>query len=133
MTHTQTTCLNRIVLRANKKLKQKLLTSKRTVQIETFNVRTFNNRIGQLPDLTESAIDHNIDMIYIQEHRYTHSEDKYHSIEKIQPRMMVAIFNGNPNVTIIGYSPTNVSTETDLCILEHRYTHRKDIKYHYIA
>ena len=37
------------------------------------------------------------------------------SIEKIQPRMMVATFNGNPSATIIScYSPTNVSEETDL-------------------
>ena len=36
-------------------------------------------------------------------------------IEKIQPRMMVATFNGNPSVTIIScYSPTSVSEETDL-------------------
>ena len=37
------------------------------------------------------------------------------SIEKIQPRMMVATFNGNPSATIIScYSPTNVSEETNL-------------------
>ena len=37
------------------------------------------------------------------------------SIKKIQPRMMVATFNGNPSITIIScYSPTNVSEETDL-------------------
>ena len=37
------------------------------------------------------------------------------SIEKIQTRMMVATFNGNPSVTIIYcYSPTNVSEETEL-------------------
>ena len=37
------------------------------------------------------------------------------SIEKIQPRMMVATFNGNPNTAIIScYSPTNVNKETDL-------------------
>ena len=37
------------------------------------------------------------------------------SIEKIQPRMMVATFNGNPSATIIFcYSPTNVSEETEL-------------------
>ena len=37
------------------------------------------------------------------------------SIEKIQPRMMVATFNSNPSATIIScYSPTNVSEETDL-------------------
>ena len=36
-------------------------------------------------------------------------------IEKIQPRMMVATFNGNLSATIISrYSPTNVSEETDL-------------------
>ena len=118
--------------------------------------RTFN-RIGQLPELTVSTMDHNMDMICIQEHRYIHSEDiKYHntdngraftsasawknsvnvtiegvgmliglrvlkslkslnSIEKIQPRMIVATLNGNPSSTIIScYSPTNVSEETDL-------------------
>ena len=37
------------------------------------------------------------------------------SIEKIQPRMMVATFNDNPSTTIIScYSPTNVSEKTDL-------------------
>ena len=107
-----------------------------TIQIVIFNVRTLN-KIGQLPELTASAIEYNIDIICIQDHRYTHSEDiKYHdtgnrwtlatesqwknsvkamigvgmligpqalkslnSIEKIQPRMMVATFNGNPRAT----------------------------------
>ena len=54
------------------------------------------------------------------------------SIERIQPRMMVATFNGNPRATIIScYNPTNVSEETELigfydelsslvhCILKH--------------
>ena len=37
------------------------------------------------------------------------------SIEKIQPRMMVAMFNGNPSTTIIScYSPTNISDKPDL-------------------
>ena len=37
------------------------------------------------------------------------------SIERIQPRMMVATFNGNPRATIIScYSPTNVSEVTEL-------------------
>ena len=37
------------------------------------------------------------------------------SIERIQPRMMVATFNGNARATIIScYSPTNVSEETEL-------------------
>ena len=35
--------------------------------------------MGELPELTELAVEHNIDIICIQEHRYTHSEDiKYH-------------------------------------------------------
>ena len=173
MTHTQTTYINRIALRAGKKgarpaeagvlasvfekstteLNQKLLKRKQTIQIGTFNVRILN-RIGQLPELTASAVEHKIDIICIQEHRYTHTEDiKYHetgngwmlvtastwknsvnasvrgvgmligpralktlnSIERIQPRMMVATFNGNPKATIIScYSPTNVSDETEL-------------------
>ncbi len=37
------------------------------------------------------------------------------SIERIQPRMMAATFNGNPKATIIScYSPTNVSEESEL-------------------
>ena len=33
----------------------------------------------------------------------------------MQPRMMVATFNGNPSASIIScYSPTNVSEETEL-------------------
>ena len=37
------------------------------------------------------------------------------SIERIQPRMMVATYDGNPRATIIFcYSPTNVSEETEL-------------------
>ena len=127
-------------------LKQsKLLKCKLTLQIATFNVRTLN-RIGQLPELIASAEEHKIDIICIQEHRYTHTEDiKYHetgngwslatvsawknsvnaavggvglrigpralktlnSVEKIQPRMMAATFNGN-------YSPTNVSEKNEL-------------------
>ena len=174
MTHTQTTYTNRIALRAAKKGAQpaevgslasvseksatefkqsKLLKCKQTLQIATFNVRTLN-RIGQLPELIASAEEHKIDIICIQEHRYTHTEDiKYHetdngwslvtvfawknsvnaavggvgllighralktlnSVEKIQPRMMAATFNGNPRATIIScYSPTYVSEETEL-------------------
>ena len=162
MTHTQTTCPNRIALLVRKKgarpfdvgalakafekatteikLKQKLLKCQIKIQMSTFNVRTLN-RIGQLPELTASAIDHNIiftqDIICIQEYRYLHSEDiKYHdnsvntairgvgtligpralkslnSSEKIQPRTMVTMFNVNPCTAIICYSPTNVTEET---------------------
>ena len=172
MTHIQTTYINRIALRAGKKgarpievvalvsvleksaselKQQKLLKCKQTMQITTFNVRPLN-RIGQLSELTASAVEHKIDIICIQEHRYTHTEDiKYHetgnrrtlatvsawknfvnatvggvgvgprplktlnSIERIQPRMLTATFNGNPRATIIScYSSTNVSEETEL-------------------
>ena len=41
---------------------------------EFLNVRTLN-RIGQLQKLTASAIEHKIDIICIQKHRYAHSED----------------------------------------------------------
>ena len=44
----------------------------------TFNIRTLN-RIGQLPELTASAVEHEINIICIQKNRYTHTEDiKYH-------------------------------------------------------
>ena len=57
---------------------KKLLKCKRTIQIALFNVRTLK-KIGQLQELTASTIDHKIDIICIQEHRYTHSEDiSYH-------------------------------------------------------
>ena len=124
---------------------QKLPKCIQTIQIAKFNVRTLN-RIGQLPELTASAVEHKIDIICIQEHRYTHSENiKYHEngngwtlaivsawinsvnatvggvgiligrralkslnrIERIQPIMMGATFNGNPRATIIScYNPT---------------------------
>ena len=123
----------------------KSLKCKSTIEIATFNVRTLN-WIGQLPELTAYAMDHNIGITCIQEHRYIHSEAiKYHdtgngltlvfvnatiggegmltgpltlrsqkSIEKIQLRMIVATFKGNPSVTIVSYyNPTNVSKETD--------------------
>ena len=44
-----------------------------------------------------------------------HALKLLNSIEKIQPRMMVATFNGNPSTTIIAcYSSTNANDETDL-------------------
>ena len=36
------------------------------------------------------------------------------SIEKRQPRKIVATFNGNPSIVVICYSSTNVSDETEL-------------------
>ena len=78
MSHTQTTYINCIALRAGKKgarpvevgalasvfeksatelKQQKLLKCKHTIQIATYNVRTLNS-IGQLPRLTASAVEH---------------------------------------------------------------------------
>ena len=60
------------------KQKQTLLKCKSTIQIPTFNDRKLI-RIGQQLELTASAIDHNIGIIFILEHRYLRSEDiKYH-------------------------------------------------------
>ena len=53
---------------------QKLLKCRQTIQRATFNVRTLN-RIGQLPELTASVVELKIDIVWIQEHRYTHTED----------------------------------------------------------
>ena len=50
-----------------KQLNQNFLKCKCTIQIVTFNVWTLN-RIGQQPELIALAIEHNIDIIYIQEH-----------------------------------------------------------------
>ena len=167
MTYARATYINRIALRAGKKRgalasvfekpatelkQQKQLKCKLTIQISPFNVRTLN-RICQIPELTASVVEHKIDIICMQEHIYTHTEDikynntgnrwtlatvsawknsanatgggvailigpkalnKLNSIERIQPRMMAATFNGNPRATIICYSPTNVSEETEL-------------------
>ena len=95
-----------------------------------------------------------LQLSFIQEHRYTHTEDiKYHEtgnewtlatvsawknsvntavggvgihigpralktlncIERIQPRMLAATFNGNPRATTIScFSPTEASEETEL-------------------
>ena len=123
MTYTQTTCPNHIALHMGKKgacpaevgalasvfeksatelKQQKLLKCKNIIQIATFNVRTLN-RIGQLPELTASAIDHNIDMICIQEHRYTHSEDiKSHDTGNGWTLATASVSKNSVNVTIGG-------------------------------
>ena len=46
---------------------------KNIVNIARFNMRTFN-MINQLPKLTASAAEHNIDILCMQEHRYYYSE-----------------------------------------------------------
>ena len=76
------------------------LKSKRTIQIATFNVRTLN-RIGQLPEPTALVIDHNIDIICIQEHTYTHSEDiKYHDTGNGWTLATVSAWKHSVNATI---------------------------------
>ena len=123
MTHTQTTCINRIALRAGKKgarpaevgalasvfeksatelKQQKLLKCKQTIQIATFNVSTLN-RIGQLRELTASAIEHKIDIICIQEHGYTHSEDiRYHDTGNGCTLTTVSAWKNSVNATVGG-------------------------------
>ena len=123
MTHTQTTYINRIALRVGKigtrpaevgaltsvfeksatELKQqKLLKCKQTIQIATFNVRTLN-RIGQLPELTASAIEHKIDIICIQEHRYMHTENiKYHETGNGWTLATVSAWKNSVNATVGG-------------------------------
>ena len=44
------------------------------IQIPTFNGNTLNS-ISQLPELRASTIDHNREMVCIQEHRYHHREE----------------------------------------------------------
>ena len=81
---------------------QKLLKCKQTIQIATFNVRTLN-RIGQLPELTASAVEHKIDIICIQEHRYTHTEDiKYHKTGNGWTLATVLAWKNSVNATVGG-------------------------------
>ena len=61
----------------------KLLECKKSTFISTFNVRTLNT-INQLPELVSSAIELNINVICIQEHRFFHSDIKlkHHDVGK---------------------------------------------------
>ena len=123
MTHTQTTYINRIPLRPGKKgarpaeigalapvfkksvteyKQQKLLKCNQTIQIATFNVKTLN-RIGQLPELTTSAVEHKLDIICIQEYRYTHTEDiKYHNTGNGWTLATVSALKNSVNATVGG-------------------------------
>ena len=68
----------------------------------TFNIRTLN-RIGQLPELTASVIDHNIDIICRQEHRYLHSEDiKYHNTSNGWMFVLASAWKNSVNTAIRG-------------------------------
>ena len=123
MTYTQTTFTNRIVFHAGKKgacpaevgalasvfeksatelKRSKLLKCKQTLQIATFNVRTLN-RIGRLPELIASAEEHKIDIICIQEHRYTHTEDiKYHKTDNGWSLVTVSAWKNSVNAVVGG-------------------------------
>ena len=88
MTLIQTLHRNRMALHASKqatrsaeaKTKPKLLRCKNIVNIETFKFKTLNTKKKQLPELTASAVEQNIDVISVEEHRYYESELelKYH-------------------------------------------------------
>ena len=72
------------------------------MQIVTFNVRTLN-RLGQLPELTASAVEHKIDIICIQEHRYTHTEDiKYHDTGNGWTLTTVSAWKNSVDATVGG-------------------------------
>ena len=123
MTHTPTTNTNHIALRMGKKgghpaevralasvfeksatelKQQKLLKCKQTIQIATFNVRTLNS-IGQLPELTASAVEHKIDIICIKEHRYTHTEYiKYHETGNGWTLATVSAWKNSVNAAVGG-------------------------------
>ena len=82
------------------KQKQKLLKCTSTIQIATFNVKTLN-RIGQLLELTTSVIDHNVGIIYVQEHRYFRREDiKYHDTGNGWAFVLASAWKNSVNPTI---------------------------------
>ena len=61
------------------------------------------NRIGQLPELIASAVEHKIDIICIQEHRYTHTEDiKYHETGNGWSLVTVSAWKNSVNAAIGG-------------------------------
>ena len=81
---------------------EKLLKCKQTIQIAIFNIRTLN-RIGQLPELTASTVEHKIDIIFIQEHRYMHNEDiKYHDTGNGWMLATVSACKNSVNATVGG-------------------------------
>ena len=66
------------------KRKRKLLRCKSTIQIVSFNVKTLN-RIGQLPELTASTVDHDLDIVCVGYHLPFQHNELFH-----QPYMAVA-------------------------------------------
>ena len=69
--------------------------------IATLNTRPLN-RIGQLPELTATAIDHNVDIICIQEPIFLHREDiKYHDTGNGWTFLSASAWKNYVNITII--------------------------------
>ena len=74
-----------------------------TRQTNCDNQRQNFNRIGQIPGVTASEIDPNIDIICIQEHRYIHSEDiKYHDTGNGWTLLSASVWKNTGNATIGG-------------------------------
>ena len=72
------------------------------MKITTIKVKTLN-RIGQLPELTALVIFHNLDIICIQGHRYTNSEDiRYHDTGNGRMLATVSAWKNSFNSTIGG-------------------------------
>ena len=83
--------------------KCKLLKCKRVTKMSTFNVRTLQS-IHQLSELTASAIQHNIDVICVQEHRRLHIDVnlKHHSVGKGWTFISASAWKNSTNSTIGG-------------------------------
>ena len=66
-----------------------------------FKVRTLN-RIGQLPELTVSVIEHNIDTVCIQEHKLDHGkiEIKYHDTSNGRTFVLAYAWKNSVNAII---------------------------------
>ena len=75
----------------------------------TSNVRTLN-RIGQLPELTVSVVEHNIVIVCIKEYRYYYSE-QYRPI-----CIMVKVFAYGPGD--LGSIPGQVIPKTQKIVLD---------------
>ena len=59
--------------------------------------------MGQLPEQTASAVEHKIDIICIQEHRYRHTEDiKYHETGNEWTLATVSAWKNSVNATVGG-------------------------------
>ena len=88
---------------ATKLPNKNLIKCKRNTIISTFNIRTLN-KIQQIPELISSAIEHNIDVICLQEHRALHPEldIKIHSKYKGWTLATASAWTNSMNATMGG-------------------------------